>query len=373
VGREVAEGLAYAHTLVSADGRPFDIVHRDINPSNVMLVRTGGVKVLDFGIAKASEAAGKTQTQRAMLKGKLSYLSPEQARLDPIDARSDLFSWGSTMWELLTGHRLFGGQSDYERLEAVKLAEIPPPSARRAEIPAALDRIVMRALERDVERRYATAKEIAHDLDEFLKTDPMEQDAIANLLGDLYGDESSRVMLPMDDSGALSGPTDSGALVSGAVAAPADDSSAPDTEPSADVAAAAAPAPARRASVVWAAAAALAVAALAAVLWSLRASPVAPRAVPVPTLAPPPAAARSGGTVAIEVDSEPSGATVFGSAGRLGTTPFTLRLSGAIENERLRFEKPGYEPASYDLRPRSAGVVFVELRPEAGAGPNQNR
>src|SRR4029079_8911236 len=165
-------------------GRPFDIVHRDINPSNVMLLRTGGVKILDFGLAKASEAAGKTQTQRAMLKGKLSYLSPEQARLEPIDARADLFSWGSTMWELLTGHRLFGGQSDFERLEAVKHGEITSPAQRRPEIPEALDRNVMRALEREPARRYATAEEMARELEDFLHEHPPEPDAVATLLGD---------------------------------------------------------------------------------------------------------------------------------------------------------------------------------------------
>src|SRR5262245_60307637 len=205
IGHGIAQGLHYAHTLVSADGIPFDIIHRDINPSNVMLVRTGGVKILDFGIAKASEAAGKTQTQRAMLKGKLSYLSPEQARLEPLDARSDLFSWGSTTWELLTGHRLFGGQSDYERLEAVKHADIPPPASRRADVPEELSRIVMRALERDRERRYPNAQELARDLDELLKEHPPEPDAVAGLLGDLFGDESSRnLLLPSDESGALS-------------------------------------------------------------------------------------------------------------------------------------------------------------------------
>jgi eukaryotic-like serine/threonine-protein kinase len=125
--QQVAQGLHYAHTLQSADGQRLNIVHRDINPSNVMLLRTGIVKILDFGIAKASAAAGKAQTRASVIKGKLGYLSPEQARCEPLDGRSDVFSLGATMWEMLVGEKLFGGGTDFERIRNVLEAPIPPP------------------------------------------------------------------------------------------------------------------------------------------------------------------------------------------------------------------------------------------------------
>ena len=128
VGREVVAGLQYVHKLRSADDRPLDIVHRDVSPANVMLLRTGRIKLLDFGIALASDLTDESPAQRAGLKGKLSYMSPEQARCEPLDRRSDLFSWGATTWEMLTGVRLFGGKSDLERVTAVKQMPVPPPS-----------------------------------------------------------------------------------------------------------------------------------------------------------------------------------------------------------------------------------------------------
>ena len=94
IAQQVSQGLHFAHTLQSADGQAFNIVHRDINPSNVMLLRTGIVKILDFGIAKASAAAGKAQTRHTVIKGKLGYLSPEQARCEALDGRSDVSRWG---------------------------------------------------------------------------------------------------------------------------------------------------------------------------------------------------------------------------------------------------------------------------------------
>ena len=187
IALEVAQGLHYAHTLQSADGQPFNIVHRDVNPSNVMLLRTGTVKILDFGIAKASAAAGKAQTRASVIKGKLGYLSPEQARCEVLDGRSDVFSLGATLWEMLTGEKLFSGATDFERIRNVLEAPIPAPSSRRPGVPAALERIVMRALERDLARRYATAEELAEELEAFLRQVPAESQAIKKLVGQIDG------------------------------------------------------------------------------------------------------------------------------------------------------------------------------------------
>ena len=196
VGREVVAGLQYVHKLRSADDRPLDIVHRDVSPANVMLLRTGRIKLLDFGIALASDLTDESPAQRAGLKGKLSYMSPEQARCEPLDRRSDLFSWGATTWEMLTGVRLFGGKSDLERVTAVKQMPVPPPSTLRPAIPAALDRIVLRALARDRALRYQSAEELAGDLTAFLKTSPPPQDAVTRLLSELFGRDSASGTMP---------------------------------------------------------------------------------------------------------------------------------------------------------------------------------
>jgi serine/threonine-protein kinase len=388
VGREVALGLHYAHTLHSADNRPFDIIHRDINPSNIMLLRTGGVKILDFGIAKASEAAGKAQTQHGLVKGKFSYLSPEQAYGRPLDARSDLFSWGATMWEMLVGNRLFAGKTDFERLSAVKHGTIPPPSRRRPEIPRELDRIVLRALERDLERRYQSAEEIAADLEEFLRAAPADPEGVRQLIVDHFGEESSRGLAIVGVEAPLG--SDSAPVVTGSgsdpvqraftpAAVPIDPSDEMLTEidPGAasflpSTAEIAGERPARAGALLWACAGVLLVLAVAAVSWALRAPPGAVAVLPAPAVRsltdPAPGSAAQaaqppvGGLVRIEVNSEPAGAAVSTSGGLLGTTPLTVSLPASTEVETLRFEKPGYAPATYEVRPQSAGVVFVELR-----------
>jgi serine/threonine-protein kinase len=378
IGHAIAQGLHYAHTLVSAYGQPFHIVHRDINPSNVMLMRTGGVKILDFGIAKASEAAGKTQTQRAMLKGKLSYLSPEQARCEPLDARADLFSWGSTMWELLTGHRLFGGKTDFDRLNAVQHAPVIAPSEVRPDVPEALDRIVLRALERAPELRYQTAAELAAEMDAFLRARPPEPDAIHQLLCDHFGEESSKSMIapPSDLFAASEEVSGSAGRLEPPPGAEDDDSAAYEVSeslvmrvmdaPSVGDASGAEPA-GERGTALWVVGAAILVAVAALAFWSFRPRPVRPVMPAETNLAPAPA---SDETARIEIDSEPPGAQVFAARGLLGQTPLVATLPRSDETETLRFEKPGFAPATYELRPRGPGMVFVELKhATAGAAP----
>jgi hypothetical protein len=185
---DVARGLDYAHTLRDANGGACEIVHRDINPSNVMLTRAGGVKILDFGVVKASANLGKMQTQYGRIKGKLGYLSPEQARGEPVDARSDIFSLGIMMWEMLTGCRLFWAKNGFERIQRVLYAPVAAPSVYRSTVPPALDRIVLRALERDPARRYASVRELAADLEDLLRGGPpIRPDAIAYIVAMLFG------------------------------------------------------------------------------------------------------------------------------------------------------------------------------------------
>jgi len=138
--------LDYAHNKRDAQGRALNLVHRDISPQNVLIGYEGEVKLIDFGIAKAAGKASKTQA--GILKGKFGYMSPEQVRGLPIDRRSDIFALGIILYEMLTGQRLFVGESDFSTLEKVRNVEIVPPSSLNAKIPEPLERIVLKALPR---------------------------------------------------------------------------------------------------------------------------------------------------------------------------------------------------------------------------------
>jgi serine/threonine-protein kinase len=159
IALEVARGLAYAHRLTE-HGRPVGLVHRDVTPHNVLISYEGAVKLTDFGIAKASNRASTA----GMLKGKFAYMAPEQARGDPVDARTDLFALGITLWELLTGGRLFDGDSDLAVLRSVQEREITPPEAINPAVQPALSEVVMTALQRDAARRFQTAAELERRL-----------------------------------------------------------------------------------------------------------------------------------------------------------------------------------------------------------------
>jgi len=165
---KLCEGLDYAHRKKDQHGRDLNVVHRDVSPQNVLISFEGEVKVIDFGIAKA---AGKvTKTQAGILKGKFGYMSPEQIRGLPLDRRSDVFAIGVCLYELLTGERLFVGESDFQVLEKVRKAEVLPPSTYNRKIPEALERIVLKALAKDPTDRFQYASELADELQRFLIT-----------------------------------------------------------------------------------------------------------------------------------------------------------------------------------------------------------
>ncbi|MCP3144082.1 serine/threonine protein kinase [Pyxidicoccus xibeiensis] len=165
---KMCEGLDYAHRKKDGMGRDMNIVHRDISPQNILISFEGEVKVIDFGIAKAAGKA--TKTQAGILKGKFGYMSPEQIRGLPLDRRSDVFAIGVCLYEMLTGERLFVGDSDFSVLEKVRKAEVPPPSTYNRRIPEALEKIVLKALAKDVDERYQYASELGDDLQRYLIT-----------------------------------------------------------------------------------------------------------------------------------------------------------------------------------------------------------
>jgi eukaryotic-like serine/threonine-protein kinase len=165
---KMCEGLDYAHNKRDQGGREMALVHRDVSPQNVIVSFEGEVKLIDFGIAKAAGKMGKTQA--GILKGKFGYMSPEQVRGLPIDRRSDIFSTGIVLYELLTNERLFVGESDFSTLEKVRNVEILPPSTYNRKIPEELERIVLKALAKDVEDRYQNAIDLHDELQAFVYT-----------------------------------------------------------------------------------------------------------------------------------------------------------------------------------------------------------
>jgi serine/threonine protein kinase len=191
VAHEVAACLGYAHALTSADGKRLNVVHRDVSPSNIMCLRTGGVKLLDFGIAKVFGEADVEHTQNGLFKGKLAYVPPERIRNAPLDGRGDLFALGVVLWEMLAGRRLFRGKNELETLTNVMEKVVPPPSSLNPDVPSSLDRIVMQALERDPDARYQTGQDMADDLDEVLRETKYSGKMLSDLIRGLFGFGSS--------------------------------------------------------------------------------------------------------------------------------------------------------------------------------------
>jgi serine/threonine protein kinase len=159
---EAARGLAYAHDKRGRDGAPLGIVHRDVSPQNILVSFAGEVKLADFGIAKAIGKLHKTESGAVM--GKLRYMSPEQVLGEPLDARSDLFALGVVMHEMLTGKTLFDGDNPGRVAEQIKTCEVQPPSGTVPEVPAALDQVCLKLLQRKPADRYQHAAEVARDL-----------------------------------------------------------------------------------------------------------------------------------------------------------------------------------------------------------------
>jgi len=163
----IASALDYAHHKKDFEDRALGLVHRDVSPQNVLISREGDIKLCDFGIAKAASKA--SHTRAGALKGKLQYMSPEQAWGKDIDPRSDIFSLGLVLFEMLTGRKVFAGDSELSILEQVRNPEVSPPSSFNPEVPSDVDAIVLRALEPSRDDRYASAREMQDDLERTMR------------------------------------------------------------------------------------------------------------------------------------------------------------------------------------------------------------
>ena len=186
----ICAALAYAHEKRDLNGAPLNIVHRDISPQNVIVTFSGDVKVVDFGIAKSDARVGD-DTESGRLKGKVPYMSPEQARGETVDWRSDIFAAGVILFELTTGRRLFKTASEYETLKLICDREYPLPSHLRPGYPPALEAIVMRALAKSRDERWQSAREMQEALEEFVRQGRIgaSRTGLATFMGSLFEDK----------------------------------------------------------------------------------------------------------------------------------------------------------------------------------------
>jgi serine/threonine protein kinase len=205
---QVCDGLDYAHRKCDEKMNSLNIVHRDISPQNIIISYEGTVKLIDFGIAKAKSKS--TKTQAGMLKGKFSYMSPEQVSGQPIDRRSDIFSLGVVFFEMLTGKRLFLGKNDVETLEKIRKAEVPPPSVFNSLVPPELDRIVLKALAKDRDERYQWASEFAEDLKKFSYTTDQQfsRQDMMNFMSEFFADELEEETAKLEEYEKIKKPSD---------------------------------------------------------------------------------------------------------------------------------------------------------------------
>ncbi len=184
---QVANALDYIHNAGDAAGEPLGLVHRDISPQNVFVTYDGRIKILDFGIALAVDRSAATRT--GMLKGKLRYMSPEQIQARPVDGRSDLFSSGIVLWELLSGQRLFKADSEYATMKLICEAPIPSPDTLREDMPVMFEAIVMGLLRRPLDERTPNAAALRGELLEFLRAECPDSppDEIVRIAAELLG------------------------------------------------------------------------------------------------------------------------------------------------------------------------------------------
>jgi serine/threonine-protein kinase len=374
IARQVCSGLDYAHALQGPDGKPLGIVHRDISPPNLMVDRHGVAKILDFGIARVADELREVRTRVGTMKGKISYMSPEQLNLHDIDHRSDIFAIGVVLHELLTGQRLFRANNDYTSSRMVLEAEIRRPSSVNPAVPAALDQVVMRALERDRDLRYPTAGEMASALEDVMRESSLPSQEQGKLLAELFPADVADKGLAA--SGAysepkpapLATPDENGTLVAQPLGISAATPAAIPAGglPSGETA----PPRARGRRIALAATAVAAVGLLAAtpLVRRLRLEASRPSAPAIEQASAPPIARASAPapvaqTVSLSIDSTPQDAEVtrIDSDRPLGRTPLTIVQSRSTQVIELRIERAGYATASYKIIPDLDKAVRIDL------------
>ncbi|MEM6789324.1 MAG: serine/threonine-protein kinase [Myxococcota bacterium] len=425
---DALEGLHAAHELRDFNGRPLLVVHRDATPHNIFLTYPGQVKVVDFGIAKAAVSVAETRT--GVLKGKVAYMAPEQARGEPVDRRADIFSLGCCLWEAVAQQRIWHGKSDIQILNAM-MGEAPIPSPRtvRPDVDPTLERIVMTCLAMAPEGRFATARDLRVALTKYLdgtgdRTTPRDA---AVLVAARFADEREKLrglieaqtrqihVLPTGQYAHLelphvggSGPHPAGDRRGSSSSIPPPGpwptaseapppvklhSSHPDPTTGsnsgpgtgtqyATATATIAPAPRTRRLAVLAGLGAVAAVVFIAGAFIILRRPGAPSvtsdAEPGPVVAAP-SAAPEGDTgapdrgesvvteVELSVEADPPGATVYLDGVEVGTTPFSGRYPPSDVARVLTLEAEGYQTLRRDVRLDQSRGLHLSLLPEAQA------
>jgi len=209
---ELCRALDYVHGLKGSDDEPLGVIHRDVTPGNVVLTSSGGLKLLDFGVARYS--ASVARSEHGTLKGKAAYLAPEALAGRDIDHRVDIFSAGAVLHEMLTGDALFAAGSHLETIWRILEAPIPRPSSLRSGISRELDAVVMKALERDPRRRYASAAEMARDLNEVVIVSRLHADQVRDFVRDVQAEIARQAQAPLNDRAPVGPPAGAGAAPS---------------------------------------------------------------------------------------------------------------------------------------------------------------
>jgi serine/threonine protein kinase len=384
---EACAGLHAAHELRDVDGTPQSIVHRDVSPQNLFVTYDGEVKVLDFGIAKTADRI--TRTESGQLKGKIEYMSPEQCRGEALDRRSDVFALGTVLCELTMGRRLFKRESQLATLKAISEEPVVPPSRVDEHYPRVLEPIVLRALERRPEDRYATAAEMRKELVAAIRQlrpgDNDVQEALASTMGALFEDrirEKREMILRVRNGSSVTdvpaGEVDLSVdvpIVHTNVSLGGDgfpSKEADGTHMSSLLEARPRSAGSRARGII---VAALATSALVAGLLLVRAnigdrslSAVPPgQTATAPTPASSsgalPAAPEASSSVALHLESQPPGARVVVAGQDRGATPLDLSVPRGEDPLNVELRAKGFEPRVEVLKPSVDQHVFVTLVP----------
>ncbi len=202
---EVAAGLHFAHEFVDDRGVKQNLVHRDVSPQNIFVTYDGSVKILDFGIALAADRASKTRT--GQIKGKYAYMAPEQFRSEKLDRRTDVFALGVVLYEMCSGKRLFSRPNVVEMITAILESPVEPPSVVCPDIPEALERVILKALEKNRDERYQTCAEMRRDLlgvIQQLQAAAMAEERLSHIMRGLFADriQAKRELLKQVQAGA---------------------------------------------------------------------------------------------------------------------------------------------------------------------------
>ena len=406
---DAAAGLDYAHQARDAQGKPMRLVHRDVSPQNILVGFDGGVKVIDFGVAKAATSSQNTAT--GVLKGKYPYMSPEQANGQSIDARSDLFALGVVMWELLTGKRLFKGDSDLMTLRLVKDCQVPRPSQLNPKLPPGLDEVLLKALAPTPDARYPDCGAFRLALEDYalnLRL-PSSSAHLAAYLRDVYAERISTEEDPAKldqlaedadldsrSNSSLSGVPGAGAQRSAASRAVGRPSQSP-AQATRSRQALAAPStrektrgtaplirPPEERRVPWvpvAAAGAGLLIAGAALVFLRGPAEATPKPTPPPVVAAPtqrepaspppdlqPRPETTRPVVELPVTTEPPGATVSMNGETLGTTPMKLTLPPDTASVTVTLALNEHVPETRQVSARDTGLI-VNLRRQAVKAP----